>query len=67
MPALSKRLNSTVSKTDIVKVPLNIVVVDKNLKGEVEIQLNDQFQITQDVIGAIKHINGVSHVEPMKS
>ena len=63
--ALANRLNDVVHKNGVVKVPLNVVVVDNALVGDVEIELPDKYLISPDIIGAIRHIDGVSHVERM--
>ncbi len=63
--ALANRLlESSLNEKGMV-VPLHLVVMDHNLLGEVEIQLPDKFVISPDIIGAIKHIDGVAHVERM--
>ena len=62
---LVERLRSAASKTDLQKVPLNLVVVDTALSGDVEIKLADRYAISPDLIGAIKHIDGVVHIERM--
>ena len=61
--ALVDRLGSVLPKTNVQKVPLSLVVVDNNLLGDVEIKLGDRYSVNPDLIGAIKHIEGVVHVE----
>ena len=65
--ALAKRLLDKPLKNDVVKVPLNLVIMDSGLVGELEIELPDNYLISPDVIGAIKHIEGVTHVERIES
>ena len=43
--------------------PVNIMLLAPDLPGEVEIPLPDQYAINPQVISAIKHVVGVSHVE----
>ena len=61
--ALAKRLDDFPLKTEIQKVPINLVVVNQDLPGDVEIKLSDNYSINPDLLGAIKHINGVVHIE----
>ena len=63
--ALVDRLGNLPPKHNGNKVPLNLVVVDKNLQGDVEIKLAEAYSVNPDLIGAIKHIDGVVHVERM--
>ena len=63
--ALYARLKDTPPTTNIQKVPLNLVVVDNKLLGDVEIKLASSYSVSPDLIGAIKHIEGVVHVERM--
>ena len=65
--ALVDRLGSVPMKTNEQKVPLNLVVVDSKLFGDVEIRLADSYSFNSDLIGAIKHIDGVVHVERMEN
>ena len=65
--ALAERLLDKTPKNDVVKVPLNVVVMDSELVGDLEIELPDNYLISPDVIGAIKHIDGVTHVERIES
>ncbi len=65
--ALAKRLLDKPLKNDVVKVPLNLVIMDSGLVGELEIELPDNYLISPDVIGAIRHIEGVTHVERIES
>jgi DNA polymerase III subunit alpha len=43
--------------------PVSLVLLDPGLPGEVECTLPEQYPITPAVIGAIKHIPGVLHLE----
>ena len=63
--ALAKRLNGASPKNGGVKVPLNVVVVDDTLVGDVEIELPDKYLVSPEIIGAIRHIDGVAHIERM--
>ena len=63
--ALVDRLGNPLPNHNGNKVPLNLVVVDKNLQGDVEIKLAKTYSVNPDLIGAIKHIDGVVHVERM--
>ena len=63
--ALVKRLESFSHKAHVKKVSLNLVVVDSNLLGDVEIKLADTYSVNPDLIAAIRHIDGVVHVESM--
>ena len=63
--ALVDRLGNPLPKHNITKVPLNLVVIDKNLQGDVEIKLAETYSVNPDLIGAIKHIEGILHVERM--
>ena len=63
--ALVDRLGSFGQKANVQKVPLNLVVVDNSLLGDVEIKLADTYSVNPDLIGAIRHIDGVVHVESM--
>ena len=65
--ALAIRLESLVTQHNGQKVPLDLVIIDKGLPGEVEIKLAEHYLINPDLIGAIKHIEGVKHVERIES
>ncbi|MDG2474652.1 MAG: DNA polymerase III subunit alpha [Paracoccaceae bacterium] len=65
--ALAMRLRDDSSKTDVMAVPLNVVVINTGLAGDIEIELPDNYLISPDLIGAIKHIEGVTHLERIKS
>jgi len=43
--------------------PVNLVLLDPSLPGEVEIGLPDAYPLNAQVKGAIKHVAGVVHVE----
>jgi DNA polymerase III subunit alpha len=43
--------------------PVSVVLLDPTLPGEVECTLPEQYPITPPVLGAIKHIPGVLHLE----
>ncbi len=43
--------------------PVNIMLHAPDLPGEVEIPLPEQYAVTPQIISAIKHVAGVSHVE----
>ena len=62
--ALAKRLLGS-STDDMAKVPVNVVVIDDRFEGDVEIELPNTYLISSDIIGAIKHIEGVAHIERM--
>ena len=43
--------------------PVNLVLMAPDLPGDVEVQLPHKYAITPQIKGAIKHVNGVAHVE----
>jgi len=43
--------------------PVNLVLIDPDLPGEVEIGLSQAYPLNAQVKGAIKHVSGVLHVE----
>ena len=43
--------------------PVNIMLLAPDLPGEVEIPLHNAYAVTPQIIAAIKHVAGVSHVE----
>ena len=65
--ALAERLKESDERNDSPKVPINIVVVAPELRNEVEIELQNNYSISPAMIGAIKHIDGVAHIERMES
>ena len=43
--------------------PVNLVLMHPDLPGEVEVELPKRYPVTPQVMGAIKHVPGVAHVE----
>jgi DNA polymerase-3 subunit alpha len=61
--SLAKRLDSHNEIEGIEKVAVNLVVINKDLPGDVQISLPNPYSISMEMIGAIKHIDGVVHIE----
>ena len=64
---VSYNIEAASAKLDKRSNELNVVVMDTELVGDLEIELPDHYLISPDVIGAIKHIDGVTHVERIRS
>ena len=63
--SIASRLAESCSKDETLATPINIVVVGQELKGDIEINVADTYALTPDIVGAIKHISGVVHIEPL--
>ncbi|MEO0912152.1 MAG: DNA polymerase III subunit alpha, partial [Pseudomonadota bacterium] len=43
--------------------PVNLILIHPDLPGDVEIALPEKYPVTPQIMGAIKHVAGVAHVE----
>ncbi|MHA3977806.1 DNA polymerase III subunit alpha [Halovulum sp. GXIMD14794] len=43
--------------------PVNLILMHPELPGEVEVELPKRYPVTPQIMGAIKHVPGVAHVE----
>ena len=57
------RLEEAANTPGVPPAPVNLVLVDPELPGEVEVSLPDRYPVTPQIRGAIKHVRGVAHVE----
>ncbi len=62
LPSIATRLEESETARGN-KGPVNIVLSHPDLAGEVEISLPDQYTINPQILGAIKHIDGVATAE----
>ncbi|MSU91149.1 DNA polymerase III subunit alpha [Rhodobacteraceae bacterium 2CG4] len=61
--SVATRLEEAAGGTKRAGGPVNLVLMHPGLPGEVEVELPRRYPVTPQIMGAIKHVPGVAHVE----
>ncbi|MHA3913981.1 DNA polymerase III subunit alpha [Halovulum sp. GXIMD14793] len=61
--SVATRLEDSAKSGGRSRGPVNLILMHPGLPGEVEVSLPEQYPVTPQVISAIRHVQGVAHVE----
>ena len=61
--SVAVRLNESAKGGGRSRGPVNLILMHPDLPGEVEVSLPENYPVTPQIISAIKHVQGVAHVE----
>ncbi len=61
--SVATRLDEAAKGGGRARGPVNLILIHPDLPGDVEIELPEKYPVTPQIMGAIKHVAGVAHVE----